>query len=796
MKRRVFILASVITASAVLGGCSSGEKEIDYVPPDFERYENHIEIDGQWGASAATGEDGQYGIGDPFVMRFNGKYYLYPSTSDPCDGIKVFESEDLVHWTDKGYAVAQSEATVHGAYAPEVVYYNGYFYLCQSRAGKGHYIYRSESPTQGFEPVSKTDGMDRGDLDYGNLGMGIDGSFYVSDEGKLYLLHTSTPAGLKYNEITDPENICTDTVGQTENLGVSGLNGWIEGPGIFRRGSFSYLTYTGNHVFSAGYRIGYSYAENLTDLSSFIQPSDNVTIIDTDEEHYGLGHSSNAVGPNLDSIYTAYHSLVGDGPARRYNVDRYFASGSLLTANGVTHRPVAVPDSADAYGYAEALRKTDGVYAIGSTEGYFTAEYNFVPAQGQELVFGDCRIVFSEGAVALSRKGNTLCRAEINLPADKLVSVRVENGDGVGYIYVNGMRVLTYEAERAEGAVGYTQTEGVGYTAFTNDVFGTSDFEAVKNFPTKFPAATYLKGEKRGYSIASSKRQTGGVRVGEKESIRRIGDAFAVVLDRGDWVKYAVDVGEDSEFLLSAEVSRASAGAEISVTVGKNVLKAKIPAFPEGETETVRVSLGRIRAAKGVQTMKVQVTRGNAEFVALEAGLQENGNVALSEYRAFGDAVSEGNALTVKSGPNSAGAAVFLNSGVSDFEAEITFRTQVDIASNVGFMIRTAHYSQHPSQSVQSWRGYYLQLGSSLLSLRRYDYGDCGSIGNERLNGVAFTGDTHTLVLRAEGHAFTAVLDGKIKVTATDENAFFGGGLGVYAGSGEITVLSLSMNKI
>ena len=118
-------------------------------------------------------------------MRYNGKYYLYPSTSDPCDGIKVFESEDLIHWTYKGLAVAETEATSHGAYAPEVIYYNGWFYMCQSRGGKGHYIYRSESPTEGFKLFSKSDNGDPGDIDYGNLGMGIDGSFYVSDEGKL-----------------------------------------------------------------------------------------------------------------------------------------------------------------------------------------------------------------------------------------------------------------------------------------------------------------------------------------------------------------------------------------------------------------------------------------------------------------------------------------------------------------------------------------------------------------------------------------------------------------------------------
>lgn len=107
MKKKCVMLATVLAVLAAGTGCTENDMdEIAYVPPEAERYENHIEIEGQWGASAATGEDGQYGIGDPFVMRWNGKYYLYPSTSDPCDGIKVFESDDLIHWTYRGMAGA------------------------------------------------------------------------------------------------------------------------------------------------------------------------------------------------------------------------------------------------------------------------------------------------------------------------------------------------------------------------------------------------------------------------------------------------------------------------------------------------------------------------------------------------------------------------------------------------------------------------------------------------------------------------------------------------------------------
>lgn len=787
------VLAAVLTMAVLpLSSCTNNE-EIPYTPEAVDRYENHIEIDGQWGASAATGPNGQYGIGDPFVMRHNGKYYLYPSTSDPCDGIKVFESDDLVHWTYKGFAVAESEPTVHGAYAPEVVYYNGYFYLCQSRAGRGHYIYRSESPTEGFELVSTTDGIGREDIDYGNLGMGIDGSFYVSDDGKLYLLHTSTPAGLKFNELTDVDDITVNTVGETGDLGLSGLNGWIEGPGIIRRGDFSYLTYTGNHVISRGYRIGYSYAENLKNLSSFLQPQDNVTIIDTRADHYGLGHSSNAYGPDLDSIYTAYHSLVGNGPARRYNLDRYFASGSVLTANGVTNTPVAMPKRAAHCGYAEALKQENGIYSIGNSDGYFTAEYNFVPASGQELVFGDHRICFEGGSVRLMRGSEKLGETQASLPAGKLACVRVENGDGVGHIYVNGMRKITYAAQKCAGAVGYTQRAGVGFTAVSNDVFGTSDFEALKNFPTKFPAISYLKGENRGFSIEKAEQKAGGVRVGEKESTVRVGDAFAVSLQRGDWVKYGIDVPVTGEYSIAAELTGASAGAKIKVTAGERSFETTVPKIA---ADTARLYLGDLAIDAGMGAMKVEVLSGTAQFTLFDVNESAGeGVVSLSGYRTVnGSAVTSEDGLTV-SGAN--GVVIFENSDYVNFEAELTFSCRAAIDTNFGIMVRASHYSSYPSQPAQSWRGYYVQLGMSLISLKRYDYGDAGTLTTERAGTVDLTlGERHTAVIRAENNRFTVTLGGAVTLTAEDSCAFFAGGLGIYAGSGEITVHSLKFQQL
>src|SRR6267378_3476952 len=64
-----------------------------------------------------------YGTGDPYIMKFNGTYYLYCSTRDDLTGVKCSSSPDLVSWTYAG--MCSTDPVTKGAYAPEVHYYNG-----------------------------------------------------------------------------------------------------------------------------------------------------------------------------------------------------------------------------------------------------------------------------------------------------------------------------------------------------------------------------------------------------------------------------------------------------------------------------------------------------------------------------------------------------------------------------------------------------------------------------------------------------------------------------------------------
>ena len=58
-----------------------------------------------------------YGNGDPYVLRHDGRYYLYVSTKDHRTGIKAWVSDNLVDWSYAGLVTEDPVST--GAYAPK-----------------------------------------------------------------------------------------------------------------------------------------------------------------------------------------------------------------------------------------------------------------------------------------------------------------------------------------------------------------------------------------------------------------------------------------------------------------------------------------------------------------------------------------------------------------------------------------------------------------------------------------------------------------------------------------------------
>ena len=608
---------------------SRGETKYTFATTDT--YQNGQDIAGQWGQSEFTAE-GEYGIGDPFVMKHNGKYYMYPSSStaeNGVTGVKVFSSDDLVNWTYEGFALEAVEAD--RAYAPEVLYYNGWFLMCQSgsaevdgviKGGQGHYIYKSQSPLGPFELMTE-------DFDFG-----IDGSLWIDDNGELFFLY-AYKSSIRIIPM-DMENMRPVSVANSHKVLNAtlpgGTNKWVEGPGLFRRGDYLYLTYSGNRVTEDTYRVGYSYLIGSNPMTEdFIQPEDNVLMLKTGPDNFrGLGHNSNVIGPNLDSWYAAYHNLLGvDGPQRRYMLDQLVTNGAQVLANGPTYWSMPVPERPD----LEICNVESGWFSEVNSESVYTVEFNFIPADCgiSMMAFGyvdeenfrmvtwdDSEKVLSVISI-VDGEQTVLGSATVDfLMSEVLHTVRIEQGGNRLLVYIDTMRKIDVAVSGVAGQIGVAGDAQWQYLALSNDALGTSDFETVKVVEGTFPAVHYLKGEYRGFHIANA-QVTNGIRQGEKENTVNNDGVYSLKLDTaGDWVKYAITVNGGGLYDLSADFT-ADEGTIFQVIVdGQDIYEIDL-ATVEGDV------LSQLELAPGNHTLKIRLREGSlqVETFSLNAVITE-----------------------------------------------------------------------------------------------------------------------------------------------------------------------------
>ncbi|MBC1925446.1 glycoside hydrolase family 43 protein [Listeria innocua] len=145
-------------------------------------------------------------IRDPFILPYNGVYYLYGTRahncwSQPDDlstlGFDVYESIDLENWCAPKEIFRYFDGFWgdQDFWAPEVHLYQGKCYLFATFIGKNHYrgtmVLVSDSPTGPFLPHS--DGV----LTPKNW-MCLDGTFYLDQSGQAWLIFCH-----EWKQITD-----------------------------------------------------------------------------------------------------------------------------------------------------------------------------------------------------------------------------------------------------------------------------------------------------------------------------------------------------------------------------------------------------------------------------------------------------------------------------------------------------------------------------------------------------------------------------------------------------------------
>ena len=190
---------------------------------------------------------------DPSIVRANDRYYLVNSTFTYFPGIPVFESRDLVHWTQVGNVIDRPTQLdfdglnmSRGVFAPTIEYHDGTFYVLNTSVDAGgNFIATAKNPAGPWSDPIWLPTIE-----------GIDPSLFfdVGKDGakRVFLINNDAPEGTPLYEghraiwmqQLDPETL--KPFGPRKVLLNGGMNLaekpiWIEGPHIYKRDGWYYL---------------------------------------------------------------------------------------------------------------------------------------------------------------------------------------------------------------------------------------------------------------------------------------------------------------------------------------------------------------------------------------------------------------------------------------------------------------------------------------------------------------------------------------------------------------------------
>jgi hypothetical protein len=683
--------------------------------------------------------------GDPFVMRYDGDYYLYFSAGRAPSYLYCWKSENLIDWVHMGVACDIPE--ICGGYAPEVIYNNGKFYMCTSPHGNGHYLLRADRPEGPYKLIS-----DR-------IGQRIDGSFFIDDNGDSYF-YRAEEDGINYHTMSDPETV--DLPGKP--IPQSWLNGWTEGPLVLRHGGKYFLTYTGNHLLSKCYKVAYSVSDT-SPVSGYVNMKNRVILAEVGDEFHGLGHSSSCVAPDMDGAYIIYHSyeLVKQPHHRSMNVDRLFFNGARMYANTIwwdQEKPATADYSvrgADAL--AETSKKGEVLLLTKeATPAVYTAEVN-VNAKGKDFVIayagGDGRITVEGRIVTVTEKGKTV--AVGTLP--KNVNLRSNNSyrisrtaEGKSELLLNNNQCfLSWKSAVKGGKIGFAQLPEkavVGFVGFSVYAGGNSDKIARKGVPGRMDAAHAVE------ELPTISCKENGMEI------------FCVPAADGMTFTYPVNVKADGEYMLVATVRNVP--FDVKLTVNGTKLSAPKPSQYDRDG-FAKVVMGNVSLTAGMQDLTIVAdsvfTADSFELSfasdVVDTVLVEDGKLTdavevlgwkgrsslLSKY--MGVSCAEGN------GYGYAG-----DHGWTDYELTATIHGTADLTvGSAEILLRMQKESFYSAQPASSGYGYTVRIDNHRLTLNEWAYAERCLVSYELDHQGMFT---HTLKVVAEGQKLIVYLDGDL----------------------------------
>lgn len=684
------------------------------------RFENPIARDGDFA--------------DPFVLRFNGRYYLYCTNPD----LRCWSSDDLVSWTLEGPTIAPDLFPGLVPFAPEVVYSNGFFYLYTSPSGTGHVVLRSEHPTGPFVSVS------------GNVAHEIDGNVLIDDDGRWYF-YWAGDEGIWACEMPSPT-----TFGEPVLTGAT-MHGWTEGPFVTKVDDRYHMTLTGNHYLAPGYRINAAVSDQP--LHGFVDDPLNPILLNVHDPGIGLGHSSSVIGPDLVSTYLAYHNLNPD-ETRDLNIARQVRNGDSIQVLGPTvsaaapRPPDAVSDwrvegALGAWMVRSGALAVDGDWARadGPVEAVWqpvlgepsTSEVTIAGTAGGPygLLLADTRIEFDPSAGTVSFDGVTAGLPE-GFVHTAPHTLRLVIDGGALVLSVDGRRQLTASVPEGEPRLGVFAAAGglaVGSCATTASTEARADRRSHKPVPGRFWAA-----------------------LGDTDAPAIDAGGYDVLQLRPDAVaRYSLDVASAGDYVVTLTGDFAAGDA---IAVGDQTVTASAP---------TRVLAATLRLGPGETPLALRGSSGDPRVALVTVEPVELAPAAF--------------AVTEPVNLEGYGKRILADGVWTDFTLEATVTVRPEAPDGHGDLIfRATQLSEGGSTGADTvlgtdfLLGYSAQVGAGGLVLARHDY-DTKVLANAPLEFEP-AGPVRVTV-RMTGGAIDVSVEGEHLLHVVDPLPHLRGGLGI-----------------
>ncbi len=826
----------IISQIVLMAACSPAGEKFEMPEINYKTYDNADFSDytpaAQRDDSKIPGQWENYGIGDPFVMRFNGMYYLYCSSRDRCNGVRAWKSYDMIDWTQctaegyedelTGYVAYSNEERFQGAFAPEVYYFNGMFYMYSSPASKGHYVWAADSPEGPFQLVTE------------NYGMSIDGSVFIDDDESMYFLNAGTNGIVLHDMVS-----MNEVGGSAYNLNNTTIGPWTEGPMIIKRDGIYYLTYTGADVESQSYRIGYNTEKDGNSLLSRdafgVRGVDLPIILTVDEENNfkGLGHSSTVMGPDLDSYYIVYHSLnqlTPNGPYRSMNIDRLIFNGTQMSVDESKTNSVAA--AAPAF-YAEntdengKFTKTGNVIlSNASAASVFTAEFSFIGSDVKNIVgytdannYHYVQADYAGHKITLNKvaggKTTEVASGQLknDFKSDVLHTVRIAYANGEVDVYFDNMcKISGAETEISAGKIGYEGSAEFKCTTFSNCAKGYSDRIELKQSGASIGASNYLPENYfegiQSYNLASGALTKLTVSADDYPTDAGYDGAYALTLRGGNqFARYLTYFREEGHYGVKLTYDAQYCGKKIGVQVnGGDVQTVTLPKYTAeegGKMITAFIADVDIEkagpniitlygAGQAVQFVSFSFEKkayGDFSFENSLDAILENGAVYSTMFRIYdgGHATREGSRMLVYIGDDT----------LSDYELEVKIKFLSDSPSfGAGVVLRARNFANARNDGLQAIQGYYVALDNRLITVSKLDHGysrtnmefESHGKNTERLLSEYFT-----LRVLIHGNTMEVYLDDQFVTSITDAHPFLTGHVGLYTDGAEVVYKDLKI---